>query len=127
MRRIEGDAGPSAADESAVGVGEAVGGADDAVLDGRALPVAGGVERRQHVARQLAGFFDDGGGKLLVDFLAARQGRYTAEKAEVIQCEGDVAERRRVCGHSIFPGFRMPLGSRAALIERMRSRSSAGL
>ncbi len=125
--RVEGDAGPASVDEGAVGVGESLGRPHDSVLDGGALPVAGRVERSEDGARQLSRLLDDRGGEVLVHLLAARQTHHAAQQSEIVQREGDIAQRRPVVGHSIFPGFMMPFGSRAALMARIRSRSSAGL
>ena len=70
---------------------------DDAVLDGCPVGVADPVERCDHVGRELAGFFQDGVERLIVEVVDAGLARF-GEPGGVPEREGDVGDRGAV-GH----------------------------
>ena len=99
MLGLEGQRVPAALGIFLIGLLEARRRAHDAVLQPRALAVADIVERRQHVARQLAGFLENSVDEIGARLLAAREQCDLGEAGEFVEREPHVGEGRRVGDH----------------------------
>ena len=109
--RIAVEPGPAALAQGVEGRLEALGGADDAVLQRAALAVAGEVQGGEHVAGDLASLFQDRGGEVAVQLGIALH-RLVLHLQRLMQHEFHVAERRGVGRHSIF----LPEGRRGGAV-----------
>ncbi len=96
---LEGQRVPAAFGVFLIGLLEAGRRAHDAILEPRALAVADIVERRQHVARQLACLLENGVDEIGARLLAARELRDRGETGELVERETHVGEGRRVGDH----------------------------
>ena len=99
---IEGHAVPPAVDETGVGVGEAVGGAHDSVLEHAALPVTGLVEGGQHFAAELRRLLQDGVHQIGRRVGAAGQGGDGIEPGQLVDDEAHVGQRCGIRGHGLW-------------------------
>ena len=84
---------PAAGNVGLVGFTEAAGGAHDAVLQHRALAIAGLVERRQHVGRELRRLVEHCRHHVRGSVLEPGQGCDVGQAADMPQRELDVGER----------------------------------
>ncbi len=99
------DADPAAFGEGLIGLAEALGRGDLAVLPVAAFFIGIAIERRQFLGAQLAGFFEDGIGGLAVHHLG-QGGPLTPAVLDLedgIQHETDIAKRRGVVSHVESP------------------------
>ena len=85
--------GPAALAQEVEGMTEALGRAHHAVFQHAALAVADGVERRQHVAGDLAGLLEDRRGEVRVE-LGIAGDVLLVNLQDVVQHEAHVPERR---------------------------------
>ena len=90
---------PAVLDELPVRLLVALGRAHRAVLQPRALPITGGIERRELVRRELARRLEHLVDQIGRGGLASGQARDLLEAGDVRQREADVVERRNVGGH----------------------------
>ncbi len=120
MFGFERHAVPAALEILPVGFLEACGRAHDAVLQPATLAVPGGVDRRQHLAGELAGLLQNLGDRVRRRQVAAVERRQALEPGDLSQREQHVADRRGVAAHgTTLPGFMIPLGSIACLSVRI--------
>ncbi len=121
---VEVDADPAARRHRVVGRLEALGRAHHAVLQPAALAVADGVQRRQHLGRDLARLLQHRAGGVAVELVIAGD-RHLADPQHVVQHEVEVAQRRGVGGHGGLPdpGVAVIRRRRAARAGRGSARS----
>jgi hypothetical protein len=82
-----------------IGVPEARRRAHNAVFKYRRLPVADGVQRRQHIGGQLAGFLQDGIDQIGGGGFENRQGRDAVEADDFVQHEAHVPDGGVIGNH----------------------------
>ena len=95
----KGQAVPAALDESPVGVDEAVRHAHGTILENAPLPVAGGVQRRQHLGAEAPRLFEHGVHQVVGRLFVARQFADRPEISDLPHGKSDVGERRGIGCH----------------------------
>ena len=124
--RIGVEPGPAALGKGLVGLGKALGGADDAVLIVAAFLVAAGVQGRDDVARHLRRFLQHRRGQVGGEFLERGQVAIAIVGMQLVEHEAHVAQGRVVDLHRSCPS---PGPTRAgpALSIQLRAQFLRGL
>ncbi|MCY1374468.1 hypothetical protein D9M69_618120 [compost metagenome] len=107
--RVAGESDPAAFGVGGVGLLESAWRGHHAVVPARAFLIATAIERRQGVAGQLAGFFQDGRGGVHVEAVGEDgQGRpLRLGMKDIVQQEVNIAQGRFVAGHARISGVGM--------------------
>ena len=90
---------PAAIDEPPIGAGEAVRNAHRAVLEHASLPIAGGVQRRQHFGGEASRLVEHGVDQIVGRLRVARQFAHRLKIGELPHRESHVGERRGINCH----------------------------
>ena len=99
--RIEGDAVPSALDETGIGLTKAVRRPHNTIFEAAARGIADAVERGQDLAAEPGGLFEHRVNQIGAGVFVSRQGGYGVQAGDLVDDKTNVVEGGGICGHRL--------------------------